>query len=202
MNIFCIGRNYGEHIKELNNQTPENPVVFCKPNSAALTDNKAFYYPDFSTDIHYEVEVLFKIARPGKRIQASQALDYISQIGLGIDFTARDLQSQCKSKGLPWEIAKAFDHSAVIGQWINIENTDLRNLNFSLQKNKQVVQQGNTKDMMFSIEQIIEYLSRFFKLNTGDILFTGTPAGVGPIAVGDLLEGFLECKQMFSCEIK
>ncbi|MEP7197019.1 MAG: fumarylacetoacetate hydrolase family protein [Saprospiraceae bacterium] len=202
MNIFCIGRNYSEHAKELNNPVPTKPVVFCKPSGAILRDNKAFYYPDFSKDIHYEVEILLKMAKPGKSILEKNALEYISHIGLGIDFTARDIQQNCKDKGLPWEIAKGFDQSAVIGDWIPVNDVNLSDISFSLLKNKELVQSGNTGSMIFSFEKILFYLSSIFRLSTGDIIYTGTPAGVGPIKIGDLLEGFIGEKRMFWTEIR
>ena len=202
MNIFCIGRNYSEHAKELNNPLPTQPIIFCKPSGALLRDNKPFYYPDFSKDIQYEVELLIKIGKPGKSIHESKAKEYIDQIGLGIDFTARDLQTECKSKGLPWEIAKGFDHSAVVGDWLPFGGLDLTQVGFSLLKNKETVQSGHSKDMIFSFENVISYLSGFFSLSKGDIIFTGTPSGVGPIKRGDMFEGFIGDKRMFWTEIR
>ena len=202
MNIFCIGRNYIDHAKELNNPVPTTPVVFCKPNGALLKDNKPFYYPEFSKDIHYEVEILLKIGKPGKSISESKAADYISEIGLGIDFTARDIQENQKKKGLPWEIAKGFDHSAVIGDWIKAEEMNWDSISFRLTRNSELVQQGNSGDMIFSFQKIIAYLSGIFKLGTGDIIFTGTPAGVGTVQIGDLLEGYIGDRRMFWTEIR
>jgi acylpyruvate hydrolase len=202
MNIYCIGRNYIDHAKELNNPIPKNPIVFCKPTNAVLRDNKPFYIPDFTQEVHYEVEILIRIGKNGKHIPVEKAHEHYSHIGLGIDYTARDIQEKCKEKGLPWEIAKGFDNSAIISDWIEKENFNDRSVLFSLKKNKNVVQQGNSKDMIFSFEKIISYLSIYFRLQNGDIIFTGTPSGVGPVAKGDLLEGFIEDRAMFWCEIK
>ncbi|MCC6815556.1 MAG: fumarylacetoacetate hydrolase family protein [Saprospiraceae bacterium] len=203
MTIFCIGRNYPEHAKELNNPVPAEPVVFCKPPASILRDNKPFYYPAFSNEIHYEVEILLKIAKPGKSIKLENAHEYMSQIGLGIDFTARDIQQRCKEKGLPWEIAKGWDQSAVIGEWIDVQQIiDLKSISFSLIKNKEIVQRGNSSEMIFSFSKIIVYLSQYFKISTGDIIFTGTPSGVGPVIIGDLLEGFIEDRRMFWTEVR
>lgn len=202
MKIFCIGRNYAEHAKELNNDIPTKPLIFMKPPTALLKDNKPFYYPEFSKDIHYECEVVLKISKNGKYISEKFAADYFQEISLGIDFTARDLQNELKSKGHPWEIAKGFDNSAVIGQFESKERYDLSTLNFSLTKNQERVQSGNTKDVIFSFEKIISYISQFFMLQTGDLIYTGTPAGVGQIQIGDVLEGFLEEKKLFHTEIK
>lgn len=202
MNIFCIGRNYHEHAKELNNPVPASPIVFCKPSGAILRDNKPFYYPDFSKDIHYEVELLLKIKKPAKAVDESKALSYVSHLGLGIDFTARDIQTKCKDKGLPWEIAKGFDNSAVLGEWIPFEEVSSDRIKFRLLKNRQLVQQGDSSEMIFNFAKLIAYISGIFSLGTGDVIFTGTPAGVGPIAVGDLLEGFIEEKRMFWTEIR
>jgi len=197
MTIFCIGRNYIDHAKELNNPVPDKPVIFCKPATALLKENKAFYLPEFSKDIHHEVEIVLKISKPGKQIQLSKAGEYYSHIGLGIDFTARDLQQECKNKGLPWEIAKAFDNSAVLGDLIEKKEFELDKISFSLLKNKEVVQSGNTGEMIFSFDQIISYLSIYFRLNSGDLIYTGTPAGVGSVHSGDLLEGFIGKRRMF-----
>jgi acylpyruvate hydrolase len=207
MKIICIGRNYVAHAKELNNAVPEAPVVFMKPPSALLVNDKPFYYPDFSEDIHYECELVLRIGRNGRHVQPEFAWNYIDQVGLGIDFTARDLQQQLKDKGHPWEIAKGFDGSAVISPLIDAEEVALeKGVSFSLQKNGTTVQEGNSADMLFSIPQILVHLSKFFKLQQGDLIYTGTPAGVGPIAIGDVLEGTLETKSgprsMFRCEIK
>jgi 2-keto-4-pentenoate hydratase/2-oxohepta-3-ene-1,7-dioic acid hydratase in catechol pathway len=203
MKIIAIGRNYQEHAKELNNPIPTEPVVFLKPDTALLKEGKAFYHPDFSNDIHYEVELIIKIGKEGKHIAAKFARNYIEAIGLGIDFTARDLQQKCKEKGLPWEIAKAFDHSAPIGEFIPInEISDLNAIDFSLKQNQIVVQKGNSADMIFSFDDIISYVSQRFTLKKGDLIFTGTPAGVGKINIGDLLEGYISNRKMLSVPVK
>jgi 2-keto-4-pentenoate hydratase/2-oxohepta-3-ene-1,7-dioic acid hydratase in catechol pathway len=202
MTIFCIGRNYIDHAKELNNPVPSEPVVFLKPVTSLLKDNKPFYYPNFTKDLHHELELVFKVCKKGRSIQEKHALDYISEVTVGIDFTARDLQQKCKEKGLPWEISKAFDHSAVIGEWIPIDHFDLQNIAFHLHKNKQLVQEGNSKNMIFTIQQIIAYISIYFKLNKGDLIFTGTPAGVSSVQIGDTLEAYINNSQSFKFEIK
>ena len=203
MKILAIGRNYSEHAKELNNPVPTEPVVFMKPDTALLREGKAFYFPEFSNDIHYEVELVVKIGKEGKHISEKFAKNYIDSIGIGIDFTARDLQENCKQKGLPWEIAKAFDHSAPIGNFINInEIPDIHTIDFSLKKNDEIVQQGNSSEMLFNFEQIISYLSKRFTLKKGDLIFTGTPAGVGKINIGDKLEAFIGSESMLRLEIK
>lgn len=202
MKIFCIGRNYSDHAKELNNPVPQEPVVFMKPVTALLQNNKAFYYPNFTKDLHHEIELVYKIGKKGRSIPENLALNYISEITVGIDFTARDLQHKCKEKGLPWEIAKAFDHSAVIGKWIPIQELDLNHLTFSLLKNDQKVQIGNSNEMIFPIQKIISYLSQFFTLSLGDLIYSGTPAGVGPVQIGDHLKGFLNNVELFQTEIK
>jgi 2-keto-4-pentenoate hydratase/2-oxohepta-3-ene-1,7-dioic acid hydratase in catechol pathway len=203
MKIIAIGRNYQEHAKELNNPIPTEPVVFLKPDTALLKEGKAFYHPDFSNDIHYEVELIIKIGKEGKHITSKFARNYIEAIGLGIDFTARDLQQKCKEKGLPWEIAKAFDHSAPIGEFIPInEIADLNAIQFSLKQNQIVVQNGNSADMIFSFDDIISYVSQRFTLKKGDLIFTGTPAGVGKINIGDLLEGYISDRKMLSVPVK
>ena len=203
MKLICIGRNYTDHIKELNNERPVDPVVFIKPDSAILPKEQDFYIPDFTNDVHYEVEVLVKIKKVGKHIDERFAHNYYDEIGLGIDFTARDLQSQLKEKGLPWEKAKGFDGAAVIGHWLpksDFEN--LNNLNFSLLKNGEEVQNGNTKLMLWKIDELIAYVSQFFMLKKGDIIFTGTPAGVGRIVTNDYLSGILEGHELFSLKVK
>ena len=204
MKIICIGRNYVEHARELNNPLPENPVFFLKPDTALVIRNRPFYYPDFSKDIHYETELVLKICKVGKSIPEKYAPDYYDRIGVGIDFTARDLQQKCKEKGLPWEIAKGFDYSAPISQeFISKENFgDLKNIGFHLLLNGNKVQEGHSGDMIFSFEKVISYVSRFMTLRTGDLIFTGTPAGVGPVKIGDTLEAFLEGKSMLKCSIK
>ncbi len=200
MKIICIGRNYAEHAKELNNAVSASPVVFLKPKSSLL-QGTTFYYPEFTKDLHYECEVVVKICKNGKHIKEKFAKNYYQQITVGIDFTARDLQQQQKEKGLPWEIAKAFDGSAVVGKFIDIP-ADVQAINFSLHKNNLLVQEGNTKDMLFTIDHIIAYVSQFFSLHTGDLIFTGTPAGVGPVAIGDQLKGAIEQEPLFEIHIK
>lgn len=202
MKIICIGRNYSEHIKELNNETPDEPVIFIKPDSALLRNNAPFFIPDFSNEIHYEVELVIKINKLGKHIPVEFAKDYYTEIGLGIDFTARDLQSKLKEKGLPWEKAKGFDHSAVISKFIPSQNFDLEDLNFSLVKNGSLVQAGNTKQMIHSIDEIIAHVSQYFTLKIGDYIFTGTPAGVGKVNTNDHLIGKIEDEVMFDFRVK
>ena len=203
MKIICIGRNYLEHAKELKNEIPDKPVVFLKPQTALLKDNKPFYYPEWTKDLHYETEVVLKVCKQGKYIDEKFAKKYFDEVTVGIDFTARDLQAQQKAKGLPWEIAKAFDNSAVIGKFNPILTfPEGEGINFSLKLNDVEVQKGNTNDMMFSFEKIIAYASQFFTLQTGDLIFTGTPAGVGAVKIGDRLEGFLETEKVFDFEVK
>ena len=204
MKIICIGRNYSEHAKELGNAIPSEPVFFIKPYTALLKDNEPFYHPDFSKNIQYEVEVVLKINKVGKNIQEKFATNYYSEIGLGIDFTARDIQNELKTEGLPWEKAKAFDHSAVISNFFIPKTNlgDLANLDFYLLKNKQKVQLGNSNQMLFNFDKIIHYVSKYITLKTGDLIFTGTPSGVGKIEIGDILEGYLKDKKMFETEIK
>lgn len=203
MKIICIGRNYADHIKELANERPEEPVVFIKPDSAVLPKEQDFYIPEFSNDVHYEVEVLVKIKKVGKHIDEKFAGNYYDEIGLGIDFTARDLQSKLKEKGLPWEKAKGFDGAAVIGNWLpKSDFKDLNDLNFSLIKNGKEVQKGNTGLMLWKIDELIAYVSQFFMLKKGDIIFTGTPAGVGKIEANDYLSGVLEGQELFMVKIK
>ena len=203
MKIIAVGRNYVDHAKELNNPVPEKPVIFMKPDTAVLKDNKDFYFPEFSKDVHYEVEVVIRICNEGKHVNKKFAHKYYDAVGLGIDFTARDVQADHKAKGLPWELAKSFDHSAVISELIpKSEFTDLNALSFSLNKNQETVQQGNTKDMIFGYDDLIVFISQFITLRKGDLIYTGTPVGVGPVQIGDKLEGFLEGKSMFTCHIK
>ncbi len=202
MKIFGIGRNYAAHIAELNNERPNEPVIFTKPETALLTRNRPFYYPSFSNDIHFEVEILLKIGKVGKNIDKKFAHTYYDEIGIGIDFTARDLQSKAKEKGLPWAIAKGFNDSAPISKFVPKEDFDLSNLKFSLKQNGETKQAGNTSLMLFSFDYIISYLSNFFLLKKGDIIFTGTPKGVGPVAIGDKLECFIGTEKMLHVDIK
>ena len=203
MKLICIGRNYTKHIEELENEKPKDPVVFLKPDTAILLKKQPFFIPDFSNDVHHEVEILVKINKVGKHIDRKFAHKYYDEIGLGIDFTARDLQSQLKSKGLPLEKAKAFDGAAVIGKWLpktNFKNVD--NISFTLHKNDTIVQDGNTNLMLWKIDELIEYVSKYFTLKIGDIIFTGTPAGVGKVVANDKLKGFIENEEMFSITVK
>lgn len=202
MKIICIGRNYAKHIEELQNEKPENPVIFLKPDSAILAKNQPFFIPSFSNDIHYEVEVLVKINKVGKYIEEKFAHKYYDEIGLGIDFTARDVQQQCKEKGLPWEKAKAFDGSAVIGNFYNKKDFNLDNLSFQLLKNNEIVQDGNTQSMLWKIDELISYVSQYFTLKKGDIIFTGTPAGVGKVSENDVLLGKIEGLKAFEIRVK
>lgn len=203
MKIICIGRNYTEHIKELENEKPTDPVVFLKPDTSILLKKQPFFIPDFSNDVHYEVEVLVKINKIGKYIDRKFAHKYYDEIGLGIDFTARDLQTDLKTKGLPWEKAKSFDGSAVIGKWLLVSDVkDVNAIEFSLKKNDNIVQLGNTSHMLWKIDELIEYVSKYFTLKIGDIIFTGTPAGVGKVITNDKLKGFIEDKEMFSITVK
>lgn len=202
MKIICIGRNYINHAQEMNSAIPEEPIFFLKPDTA-LCREKVFHYPDFTSDLHYEVELVVKINRAGKNIEESHANKYYDQIGIGIDFTARDIQKKCKEKGLPWEKAKGFDNSAILGkEFIDLKELDITNINFSLKKNADTVQNGNSRDMIFSINQLIAYVSQFMTLKKGDLLFTGTPEGVGAIQIGDRLVGFINDRELFSLPIK
>jgi 2-keto-4-pentenoate hydratase/2-oxohepta-3-ene-1,7-dioic acid hydratase in catechol pathway len=204
MKIICIGRNYAAHAAELNNPIPETPLLFLKPDTAVLKDGKAFYHPNFSNDIHHEIEVVLRICKNGKSIEPEFAHKYYDQATLGIDFTARDLQSKCKEQGHPWEIAKAFDNSAVLGEMMLL--AELRNadgqVDFSLSKNGVQVQHGNTSQMLSNFDAIISYASKFFTLQVGDLIFTGTPAGVSQVKIGDVLEGFVGDKKLLYCEVK
>jgi 2-keto-4-pentenoate hydratase/2-oxohepta-3-ene-1,7-dioic acid hydratase in catechol pathway len=203
MKIFCVGRNYAEHAKELNNEVPEEPVIFLKPKSALLQSQSAFYYPEFTNELHYEAELVIKIIKNGKYIPANHANKYYNAVTVGIDFTARDVQQELKKKGLPWEKAKAWDNSAVIGTWIELTPQIAKNsMLFSMKLNGETVQQGNSRDMIFSFDKIIANISQYFSLNIGDVIFTGTPAGVGECVVGDILTGFFEDKQVFEVEVK
>ena len=202
MKIICIGRNYVEHIKELGNERPEHPIIFMKPDTSLLKNNEPFFFPDFSKEIHHEVEILVKIKKEGKSIAKQFAENYYDEIGLGVDFTARDWQNVVKEKGYPWEIAKAFNGSAPVSPFIPKGERDMTNVDFRLEVNGEEKQKGNTKLMLWPIDEIISYVSQFVLLKTGDIIFTGTPKGVGPIQIGDRLVGYLEDKKMFDFEIK
>ncbi|MFY7901152.1 MAG: fumarylacetoacetate hydrolase family protein [Chitinophagaceae bacterium] len=203
MKIFCIGRNYSEHAKELGNDIPDEPVIFMKPKSALLQLQNPFYYPEFSNELHYEAEIVLRICKNGRYIQPKHAAKYFNAYTIGIDFTARDIQAELKKKGLPWEKAKAWDNSAVIGNWIELSTNTLQDpILFSLKMNGKIVQQGNTKEMIFSFNNIISHISNYFSLNIGDLIYTGTPAGVGECVVGDVLEGFIAEQKMFELEIK
>ncbi|WP_421889112.1 fumarylacetoacetate hydrolase family protein [Marinoscillum sp.] len=202
MKIICIGRNYADHITELGNERPETPVIFMKPDTAILRNNDAFYYPDFSKDIHYECELLIRINKEGKSVEPRFAHKYYDQIGLGIDFTARDLQAKAKEKGLPWEMAKGFNGSAPTSPFISKEGFDLTNTHFQLELNGEVVQDTNTSLMLWPVDELIAYVSKYFTLKKGDILFTGTPKGVGPVKIGDRLVGKLAGRQMFDFEVR
>jgi acylpyruvate hydrolase len=203
MKILAIGRNYVEHIQELNNERPDEPVIFSKPDTAIIRDNAPFYYPDFSNDIHHEVEIVLKISKEGKSIDPKFALSYVDEIGLGIDFTARDIQTKLKTKGLPWDLAKGFNGSAPISNFVPVAQfPDLKNINFSLKVNGELRQQGNTSLMLFPFEQIISFVSKFITLRKGDLIYTGTPKGVSAVKIGDRLEGFIEGGKFFGFEVK
>lgn len=201
MKIICIGRNYGDHISELKNEKPEEPVIFLKPDTALLKEDD-FYLPDFSKDVHHEIEVVVKISKVGKYIESKFAHKYYNEISVGIDFTARDLQQKLKEKGLPWEKAKAFDGSAVVGSFIPVAGLDVNHLDLELRKNGTSQQKGNTNQMLWKIDELIAYVSKYFTLKTGDLIFTGTPSGVSRIEANDILEGFLEGKQLFKVTVK
>jgi len=203
MKIIAIGRNYAEHAKELNNPVPTTPVIFMKPDTALLKDNKPFYHPEFSQDIHHEIELVLKVSKEGKHISEKFAANYFEEIALGVDFTARDIQTKHKEKGLPWELAKAFDNSAPVSNFLpKAQFADLYNLNFKLDINGKNRQRGNTKDLLFSFERIIAFVSQYITLKKGDLIFTGTPEGVGKVAVGDHLEGFLEGEKLLDFYVK
>lgn len=203
MKIICIGRNYADHAKELGNEVPDEPVIFMKPKSALLQVHTPFYYPEFTNELHYECELVLRVCKNGKYIQERHAANYYNGITVGIDFTARDIQEICKQKGLPWEKAKAFDNSAAVGKFIDLTpELKKNNVNFKLLKNKEQVQKGNSKEMIFSFDAIVANISNYFSLNIGDYIFTGTPAGVGECVVGDELEAFIEDKSLLSLEIK
>ena len=204
MKIIAIGRNYIDHAKELKNPVPKEPIFFLMPDSALLRNNQPFFYPDFSQDIHYEVEIVVKLNRLGKNIAAKFANRYYNEIGIGIDFTARDLQQNCKEKGLPWEIAKSFDGAAPISDFVSLDKLggDINNINFRLELNGETVQKGNTGEMIFKVDQLIEHVTKFMTIKIGDFLFTGTPAGVGPVKIGDRLTAFIEDEKMLDFIIK
>jgi 2-keto-4-pentenoate hydratase/2-oxohepta-3-ene-1,7-dioic acid hydratase in catechol pathway len=203
MKIICIGRNYAEHAKELGNEIPDEPIIFMKPKSALLQSHTPFYYPEFTNELHYECELVLRICKNGKYIQERHASNYYNGITVGIDFTARDLQDEAKKKGLPWEKSKAFDNSAAVGKFIDITpEINKKNINFTLLKNKEVVQKGNSAQMIFSFDALIANISNYFSLNIGDLIFTGTPAGVGECVVGDELEALIEDKSLLLFEVK
>ncbi len=203
MKIICVGRNYADHAKELGNEIPDEPVLFMKPDTALMRKRDKFYIPDFSSDIHYELELVVRINRIGKRIQSRYARKYFDKISLGIDFTARDIQAKLKAKGLPWEKAKAFDLSAALGELIDVTSEmDINNLNFELHKNGEVVQKGNTGQMIFKVDQLIENVSKYFTLKIGDLIYTGTPEGVGKVMPGDLLEGYLDGNKILEVAVR
>lgn len=203
MKIICVGRNYSEHAKELGNAVPEDPVLFMKPDTALLRNHAPFYLPEFSNDVHHEVEMVVRICKAGKHIQEKFAHRYYREVGIGIDFTARDVQAKQKAKGLPWEIAKAFDGSAPLSpEFVSVEEANVNNLEISLKKNGTLVQRGNTKEMLFSVDALISYISRFFTLKIGDLIYTGTPEGVGPVQIGDQLEAYLDNRMLLRVEVK
>ncbi len=203
MKIFCVGRNYAAHVKELNNKLPSEPVIFMKPKNALLQHNEPFYYPDFTVDLQYECELVVQMCKNGKSIYKKYASRYYDKVGLGIDFTARDIQKKLKEAGHPWEKAKAFDDSAVLGKLLPVSEVGkMSEIRFSLLKNEEKVQTGDTSDMLFSVDELVAYISRFFTLNIGDLIYTGTPAGVGRVQIGDRLQGFLADEKMFDFEIR
>jgi 2-keto-4-pentenoate hydratase/2-oxohepta-3-ene-1,7-dioic acid hydratase in catechol pathway len=203
MKIFCIGRNYAKHAEELGNEIPDEPVVFMKPKSALVQGHTPFYYPEFTNELHYEAELVLRISKNGKYIQEKHASNYYNGISVGIDFTARDIQTKLKDKGLPWEKAKAFDNSAAVGRFIDLTPAiDKKNINFSFEKNNEVVQKANSGEMIFSIDKIVSHISAYFSINIGDLIFTGTPAGTGECMVGDSFKGYFEKEEVLSLEIK
>jgi 2-keto-4-pentenoate hydratase/2-oxohepta-3-ene-1,7-dioic acid hydratase in catechol pathway len=203
MKIICVGRNYADHAKELGNDIPEEPVIFMKPKSALLQSHTPFYYPEFSNELHYECELVLRVCKNGKYIQERHASNYYNGITVGIDFTARDIQDELKKKGLPWEKAKAFDNSAAVGKFIDVTPAlNRKNIGFTFYKNKELVQDGNSGKMIFNIDSLIAHISNYFSLNIGDLIFTGTPAGVGECVVGDVLEAFLEKDNLLTVEVK
>ncbi len=202
MKIFCIGRNYTEHAKELNNAVPTSPLVFMKPDTALLLDNKPFYYPEFTKALHYEGEIVLRISKAGKHIEPQFAHKYYDQIAFGIDFTARDVQDDLKKKGQPWELAKAFDNSAVLSPFMPLSSVNPRNIRFQMHLNGAIVQDGDTADLIFDFDTVVSYISKYFTFKVGDLIYTGTPAGVGAVKIGDKLEGFIGEQKMLTCEIK
>lgn len=203
MKIFCIGRNYAEHAKELGNEIPDEPIIFMKPKSALVQGHTPFYYPEFTNDLHYEAELVVRISKNGKYIQEKHASNYYNAVSVGIDFTARDIQNQLKEKGHPWEKAKSFDNSAAVGKFIDFTPAiDKKNINFSFLKNKEEVQKANSKEMIFSIDKVVSHISNYFSVNIGDLVFTGTPAGTGECIVGDQFEGYFEKELVLTLEIK
>ena len=203
MKIFCIGRNYAEHAKELGNEVPDEPVIFMKPKSALLQSHTPFYYPEFTNELNYECELVLRISKNGKYIQEKHAANYYNGVTVGIDFTARDIQDQLKQKGLPWEKAKAFDNSAAVGKFIDITpQLNKKNINFSFKLNNEVVQKGNSGDMLFSFDSLLSHISNYFSINIGDLIFTGTPPGVGECVVGDEMEAFIDNQSLLKLEIK
>jgi len=203
MKIFCVGRNYAEHATELGNAIPDEPVIFMKPKSALLQAHTPFYYPEFTNELHYECELVLRISKNGKYIQDKFASKYYDAISVGIDFTARDIQNELKEKGLPWEKAKAWDNSAAVGRWVPLANLkNKKEINFKLLKNKEAVQQGNSKQMIYDFDYLISYISNYFSINIGDLIFTGTPAGVGELVVGDELEAYLEEENLLTLDVK
>ena len=202
MKIICVGKNYLKHIDELNSSKEDEPVIFLKPDTSIIQKNQPFFIPEFSNEIHYEIEIILKFNRLGKHIESKFSNKYFNQISLGIDFTARDFQNKFKERGLPWDISKGFDNSALIGDWKSIMTYDLDNINFRLEKNGKIVQQSNSKNMIWKIDELIAYASKYFTIKIGDIMFTGTPEGVGVVSEDDVLEGFLGDEKVFSVKIK
>ena len=202
MKIICVGKNYLKHIDELNSSKEDEPVIFLKPDTSIIQKNQPFFIPEFSNEIHYEIEIILKFNRLGKHIESKFSNKYFNQISLGIDFTARDFQNKFKERGLPWDISKGFDNSALIGDWKSIKTYDLDNINFRLEKNGKIVQQSNSKNMIWKIDELIAYASKYFTIKIGDIMFTGTPEGVGVVSEDDILEGFLGNEKVFSVKIK
>ena len=202
MKIICVGKNYLKHIDELNSSKEDEPIIFLKPDTSIIQKNQPFFIPEFSNEIHYEIEIILKFNRLGKHIESKFSNKYFNQISLGIDFTARDFQNKFKERGLPWDISKGFDNSALIGDWKSIKTYDLDNINFRLEKNGKIVQQSNSKNMIWKIDELIAYASKYFTIKIGDIMFTGTPEGVGVVSEDDVLEGFLGDEKVFSVKIK